>query len=321
MSMLRSAAFAAVVCVTAGLAGAQLMPERTYFGTDRPMPVAIASPAGNDAALSIRILDAENQILDRAEGVRAGDADLSAIFPTLWEKGQERGVLYAQLYAGDAPTGPALVLQPMVSQPYASLDPRSGQVAWAPSPRTFTGYRAYTEKNVLMTTSEGDILFRMRPDHAPNTAWNFMSLAEGGFYTDIIFHRIIAKPNRFVIQAGDPIGEGSGGPGYLIDLEDSKLPHDFGVISMARSRDPNSNGSQIFVCLSREGTRALDGRYTAFGEAISGAEAINAIADTPLSGERPINPPTIKSMKLVEAAPRGTGPEPVKDTTARPAGR
>src|SRR5690606_16217454 len=239
---------------------------------------------------------------------------------SLWEDGASRGVLYAQLYAGDVATGPAVVLQPMIAQPYAALDQRSGQIAWAPSPRTFTGYRAYVDKDVLMVTSEGEILFRMRPDQAPNTAWNFMHLAEGGFYTDIIFHRIIAKPNRFVIQAGDPLGQGSGGPGYMIDLEDSKLPHDFGVISMARSRDPNSNGSQIFVCLSREGTKMLDGRYTSFGQAIAGADVINKIADTPLNGERPVNPPVIKSVRLVDAAPRGTGPEPVKSPTDQPSG-
>ncbi len=76
------------------------------------------------------------------------------------------------------------------------------------------------------------------------------------------------------------MGEGSGGPGYMIDLEDSKLPHDFGVISMARSGDPNSNGSQI-LCLSREATRAPRRPVHGFRPAISGAEVINKIADTP----------------------------------------
>jgi peptidyl-prolyl cis-trans isomerase B (cyclophilin B) len=167
-----------------------------------------------------------------------------------------------------------------------------------------------------MSTSEGDIVFRMRPEHAPNTVWNFLSLADGGFYTDVIFHRVV--PGRgggppFVIQAGDPRGEGMGGPGYFIDLERSGLLHDFGVLSMARSNDPDSNGSQIFVCLSREATMPLDGLYTSFGEAVEGAEAIIAIERTPLGpdGSRPVDPPVIRSVRLVDAPPRGTGPQPV----------
>ena len=311
---------AAATLISGGKALSQITPDRTYYGTERPFPVHVTNPEGNDGALSIKLLDPSNAVIETVESVEPGQVDLGVLFPSLWETKGSRGVLYAQMYGGETATGPAIVLQPMISQPYAVLDQRSGNLSWAPSPRTFTGYRAYVEKNVLMTTSEGDILFRMRPDQAPNTAWNFMELGDGGFYTDIIFHRVVTQPNRFVIQAGDPIGEGSGGPGYMIDLEDSKLPHDFGVISMARSGDPNSNGSQIFVCLSREATKALDGRYTAFGQALSGADVINKIADTPLNGQRPVNPPSIKSVKLVDASPRGTGPEPVKAPSAQPAG-
>ncbi|PHQ78224.1 MAG: peptidylprolyl isomerase [Phycisphaera sp.] len=163
-----------------------------------------------------------------------------------------------------------------------------------------------------MATSEGDITFRMRPDEAPNTVWNFLSLGDGGFYTDIAFHRVMPQ---FVIQAGDPRGEGTGGPGYFLDLEDSKLLHDFGVLSMARSSDPNSNGSQVFICLSRERTQGLDTRYTGFGQAITGADVIMKIANTPLTSERrsetPVNPPLIHTATLVDAAPRGTGAAPV----------
>lgn len=321
MSVLSRAIVTSAAALMTTLTSAQLSANRTYYGLNRPMPVTVTNPAGNEAGIAIKLLDVSNAVVGEVASVEPGQVDFAVLFPKLWETKDTSGVLYAQLYAGDVPTGPALVLQPMLSQPYAELDARSGQLSWAPSPRIFTGYRVYTDQDVLMTTSEGDILFRMRPDHAPNTVWNFMRLGEGGFYTDIIFHRIISKPNRFVIQAGDPLGQGSGGPGYMVDLEDSKLPHDFGVISMARSRDPNSNGSQIFVCLSREGTKMLDGRYTSFGQAIAGADVINKIADTPLNGERPVNPPVIKSVRLVDAAPRGTGPAPVKSNTDQPAGR
>ncbi len=319
-SLTRSLVTSAAAFLTT-IANAQLMPTRTYYGLNRAMPITVTNPSGNEAPIGIKLLDASNGVVGEVASVEPGKVDLAVLFPSLWESKAYGEVLYAQLYAGDQPTGPAIVLQPMVSQSYAELDARSGQLSWTPSPRTFTGYRAYVDQDMLMSTSEGDILIRMRPDHAPNTVWNFMSLGAGGFYTDIIFHRIVTKPNRFVIQAGDPLGEGSGGPGYMVDLEDSKLPHDFGVISMARSRDPNSNGSQIFICLSRAATKALDGRYTGFGQAISGADVINKIADTPLNGESPVNPPKIKSVSLVNAAPRGTGPEPVKAPETQPAGR
>src|SRR5262249_45879024 len=129
---------------------------------------------------------------------------------------------------------------------------------------------------VVLETSLGGVEFRMRPDEAPNTVWNFLALCRGGFYTDVQFHRVKAiSPHNgapFVVQSGDPIfghasqGVGWGGPGYLVNLEQSHLAHDFGVLSMARLEDqPNSAGSQFFICLSREGTVQLDGRFAAFG--------------------------------------------------------
>jgi peptidyl-prolyl cis-trans isomerase B (cyclophilin B) len=315
MGKLNHALRAAATVVTGALcstSNAQLAPERTYFGTNRPLPIVVTSP-GTENPLSIKLIDSADAVLETKEAVEPGKVDLAALFPSLWESEGNRGVLYAQLFDGDAAVGPAVVIQPLVSPSYAArTSQRTGKPEWTPSPRIFSGYRAYVEQDVLMSTTEGDILFRMRPDEAPNTVWNFMSLGEGGFYTDIAFHRIIAE---FVIQAGDPRGEGSGGPGYYLDLEDSKLPHDFGVLSMARSADPNSNGSQVFVCLSRERTKGLDSRYTGFGQAISGADVITKIADTPLqaapNNESPVNPPLIQSVTLIDAAPRGTGAAPV----------
>ena len=294
-------------------AQSQLTTQRTYYGVNRSMPISVSAPEAG-GALSIHLLGVSDETIKESD-VQPGEVDLAALFPSLWKDQGQKGVLYAQLFAGDSPVGAAIVLQPMLSPPLASLDQRTGQVVWPPSQPVFSGYRAYTEKHAIMHTSEGDITFRFRPDKAPNTVWNFMTLSDGGFYTDIIFHRVVTKPNPFVIQAGDPRGEGNGGPGYFIDLEPSTLPHDFGVLSMARSGNPNSNGSQIFVCLSREFTKMLDGRYTSFGEAVGGADVILKIADTELTDEqgsqRPVNPPVIRSVELVDAPPRGTGPEPV----------
>lgn len=314
----RSILTAAVSLATAFGASSQLSAERTYYGLDRPVPITIESP-NTENPLSLKLLDPSNAVVETKEAVEAGKVDLASLFPNLWESEGQQGVLYAQLYDGDAPVGAALVLQPMVTPAYSN-SVRDGRPAWQPMPQVFSGYRIYTEKYAVMETSEGEITFRMRPDEAPNTVWNFMHLADGGFYTDIEFHRVVTRPNRFVIQAGDPRGEGSGGPGYFIDLEQSELPHDFGVLSMARSGDPNSNGSQIFVCLTRQATMGLDGRYTGFGEAVSGSDVINKIADTELTNvpnsQRPVDPPVIRSVSLVDADPRGTGPAPVKPAAA-----
>jgi len=194
-----------------------------------------------------------------------------------------------------------------------------------PEPELCSGFRVYPEQDVLIETSEGDIRMALRPDEAPNTAWNFLELARGGFYRDVIFHRIVPLERNgwpFVIQAGDPTGGGSGGPGYWLPIEPSILPHDFGVISMARADDPDSAGSQFFICLSREGTARLDGQYCAFGYAVEGADVIQKIAAAPLAdlaAGRPANPPVIRDARVVSAPPRtpeiGRGDQPVEPAT------
>ncbi|MGY8752686.1 MAG: peptidylprolyl isomerase, partial [Phycisphaerales bacterium] len=131
----------------------------------------------------------------------------------------------------------------------------------------------------------------------------------GGLYQNTTFHRIVplsSKGHPFVIQGGDPTGTGMGGAGSWLPIENSALPHDFGVISMARAGDPDSAGCQFFLCLSREGTARLDGQYCSFGETVSGDEVIRAIALVPLadpaSGE-PVSPPIIHSISLIPTSP------------------
>lgn len=179
-----------------------------------------------------------------------------------------------------------------------------------------TGIRTWVDHDVVLRTTAGPLRFRMRPDEAPNTAWNFLALCAGGFYRDVAFHRIkpmSAAGDPFVIQAGDPSADGSGGPGYWLPMERSGLPHDFGVISMARDVDPDSAGSQFFVCLSRAGTARLDGHYVAFGELVDGEETVLRIADAELAdfdAGRAVDPPRIVEASLIAAAPRvpgGTG--------------
>lgn len=190
---------------------------------------------------------------------------------------------------------------------------RPADEALADPSRRLLGYRLYVERDVVLDTSFGKIRIVLRPDHAPETAWNFRELVRRGFYDGLAFHRIVpmtAAGLPFIIQAGDPTGEGHGGPGYELHLEPSAIAHDFGVISMARGDEPDSAGSQFFIALSREGTASLDGQYCAFGYAVSGREAILEIADGPLTDVRrgrPRWPVVIHEAHLVDAPPRGTG--------------
>lgn len=110
-------------------------------------------------------------------------------------------------------------------------------------------------------TSAGPIRLDLASDVAPEHCRNLIGLAKVGFYDDGCFHRII---NGFMIQGGCPEGTGTGGPGYTIAAEFNDMPHEPGVLSMARTNDPNSAGSQFFICLAKHAF--LDGQYTAFGK-------------------------------------------------------
>jgi len=298
------------------LAAAQITPERLYNGINRPFNVRIRIP-GSQAA-TVQLLapsDGPNPEVVATAEVESGPNDLAKRFPDLWTTKKPR-LLYAQLVVGDRKVGPALVLQPMTNPPVARLGADGKTAEFLPDEdQEYAGIRAWVDKNLVLDTSAGTMEFRLRPDAAPNTTFNIMELVKGGLYTDTIWHRVVAKRadgSPFVIQGGDPAGTGSGGPGYAYALEKSTLPHDFGVISIARSTDPNTNGCQVFVCLSREGTKHLDGRYAAFGQLIRGAEAVLKIAAVPVGKEdRPLDPPKIRSARLVDAAPYGTAPAPL----------
>lgn len=128
--------------------------------------------------------------------------------------------------------------------------------------------------HVRLTTEAGPIMLEFFPERAHNHVLSFVQLAAKGYFNGISFHRIVPG---FVIQGGDPTGSGSGGPGYKIPAEFNDYPHDLGVLSMARTSDPHSAGSQFFVCLSRERTAGLDNQYTVFGKVVSGIEAVQKI--------------------------------------------
>lgn len=134
-------------------------------------------------------------------------------------------------------------------------------------------------KIVRIEMENGDVMrAELYPEIAPETVRNFVELVEKGFYDGVIFHRIIPG---FMIQGGDPTGTGTGGPGYHIKGEftsngfENKLEHDRGVLSMARSMDPDSAGSQFFIMVAK--SPHLDGQYAAFGKVIEGIETADKI--------------------------------------------
>jgi peptidyl-prolyl cis-trans isomerase B (cyclophilin B) len=121
-----------------------------------------------------------------------------------------------------------------------------------------------------METARGMIRIRLFPEETPKTVANFIKLANKGFYDGLRFHRV--EPG-FVIQGGDPNGDGSGGPGYTIpDEKNKKLKHIVGAVAMAKSTAPNSAGSQFYIVLGKP-AKALDGKYTVFGQVIEGQSA------------------------------------------------
>ncbi len=139
---------------------------------------------------------------------------------------------------------------------------------------------------VVKGESWGEIRLKFFPDVAPNHVKNMVKLAQEKFYDGTTFHRVIPG---FMIQGGDPNSKdadrsrhGMGGPGYKVNAEFNQRPHVRGTLSMARAQDPNSAGSQFFICVAD--ARFLDGQYTAFGEVESGMEAVDRIVGVQRDG-------------------------------------
>jgi peptidyl-prolyl cis-trans isomerase B (cyclophilin B) len=148
----------------------------------------------------------------------------------------------------------------------------------------------------VIKTKLGVVKFKFYPEKAPETCRNFIRLAKSGFYNNLYFHRI-AKD--FMIQGGDPKGNGQGGPGYSIKAEFNDIKHVPGIVSMARSNDPDSAGSQFFICQGKPSS-FLDGKYTAFGQVIEGLNIVDSIANAPVAKgtERPENPVVMESVTI-----------------------
>lgn len=280
-----------------------LMPAKQWFAPGEP----IAISNGSNAAIQLVLTDFQGGQIgtDVPSTVEPGQSvDLKVIFPNL------RVGTYV-VYA----VPPGKTTQEFVGTPLLlSLrgDPRPGMSA------TLAGTRIEPLSIAKFTTTAGEMQAAFYYDFAPNTVANFVNLARGGFYDGLRFHRVVPD---FIVQAGDPNGDNSGGPGYQIEAEFNGRPHLPGVLSMAREGDPmesqgamprpefaNTAGSQFFVALDYAKTRRLDNRYTAFGKVIGDNSMATlkkigggAVADATTG--RPAEPVTITKLEIIPVTP------------------
>ncbi len=156
----------------------------------------------------------------------------------------------------------------------------------AETPKGKEGNVETKRPKVIMETDMGKIVLELFPDVAPNHVKNFLDLANKGFYDGLTFHRVI---KGFVIQGGDPKGDGTGNSGMNVKAEFSNLKHVPGTLAMARGQDPNSATCQFYICLGQ--LPSLDGKYTIFGQTVEGMDIVNKIGAVKTGpGDKPVTP-------------------------------
>lgn len=162
--------------------------------------------------------------------------------------------------------------------------------------------RKMADTRAVIETKFGNIELKFFPEVAPNHVNNFIELAKKGFYDGTIFHRVIPG---FMIQGGDPnsrnankAAHGTGGPGHTVKAEFNDKPHKRGILSMARAADPNSAGSQFFICVAD--APFLDKQYTVFGEVVSGMDAVDKIVSQPRDPRDNPNERIEMKVKIIE---------------------
>jgi cyclophilin family peptidyl-prolyl cis-trans isomerase len=279
-----------------------LVPTKQWYAPSQPLMVHVQS----DAPLSLIATQFDGKRVD-AKGTTdiaaSSKIDVRVMYPAMVNAGTY--LLFA------VPRGGSLadfVGTPIVVEVIADNTPGA-----PPGP---TVIHVVPLQYAVMTTDQGPLTMVFYYDSAPNTADSFLRLSAGGYYDGLTFHRIIPD---FMIQGGDPRGDGSGGPGYKLGGEFNDRPHEVGVLSMARIGDPDesggvmprpeyrdSAGSQFFICLDYAHTKQLDRRYTVFGKVVDGMDTVKKIAVTPLADAeagRPVTPPVIQKVEVFSVMP------------------
>ena len=265
-----------------------ILPTKMWFGPSQPITVRVDSKTPTSFVLT-KFDGTVIATKDAPEG--DATADLRTLYPDLSSVGTY--VLFAvpRGKGVDAFLGTPVVIEVLADKMQAGAE----VVKLKPL------------QYEVMTTAAGPMTMAFYYDVAPNTVDSFLRLSSEGYYDGLTFHRILPG---FVIQGGDPKGDGTGGPGYSVNAEFNPQPHKEGVLSMARSDDVNSAGSQFFVCLGYEKTQQLDGKYTTFGKVIEGMGAVGKIAATPLKDAEAGTPASTQTIDKAEVFPVTPGHNP-----------
>lgn len=268
-----------------------LVPTKMWYGMNQPVDFTVDGK--QDVTLVLTDFTGKQLPAKASADVAAGQkAEIRTLFPEINSGGTY--VLYAVPKGKALPDflGTPVVLENRVSKE----DGKASVIAAEPL------------QYAMMSTSAGDIKMLFYYDVAPQTVDSFLRLSAEGFYDGLTFHRII---KGFVIQGGDPRGDGTGGPGYSVDAEFNDREHQPGVLSMARANDPNSAGSQFFICLDYAKTKSLDHKYTAFGKVVDGMPAVMALGSVQ-TGPQDV-PVTLQVIKKVTVKPVTASDNPYKD--------
>ena len=265
-----------------------VVPTKMWFAPGQPVTVKVDKAT----TLVMTTFDGTAVAAKGSADVAAGaTADLMTVFPTIATPGTY--VLYADPAGKTAAAD--FVGTPIVVEVLDNKERPGG---------TPMVVKLEPLQYVKMKTTGGTLTEAMYYDVAPNTVDSFLRLAGQGYYDGLSFHRVISG---FMIQGGDPTGTGGGGPGFSVGGEFNPRPHLEGVLSMARTSDPNSAGSQFFVCLDYNGphgTKQLDGQYTAFGKVVDGFDAVKAIGATKTdANDKPATPQTIDEVQVLPVTP------------------
>lgn len=285
-----------------------LVPARQWVTPNQPLDVTIKS----SAPVTLILADFTGSTIAPTASADLRDGqklDVKTLYPTLTKAGTY--LLFA------VPSRPGQMLSPanFIGTPVV-IEVRDDKRLGAPTGAMVT--RLQPLQYVEMSTDAGEMTIALYYDSAPVTVDNFLKLTEQGYYDGLNFHTILPG---FTVQTGDPKGDGTGGPGYSIDAEFNTRPHETGVLSMSRMRDPledpatgvgprqefaNSAGSQFFICLDYKHTQQYDRYYTAFGKVVSGIESVKKIETTPLADPkqgRPVKAPVIQKVVIKNVDP------------------